>query len=55
LISLFDGEFGGFKRSGDDKVFTKTMINNYTKLGLLMPPENKKYTREPHDPAGSTV
>lgn len=46
LISLIDSKFNGFKRDANDKVFTKTMINNYTKLGLLMPPENKKYTRE---------
>ncbi|MEN6324735.1 MAG: DUF1836 domain-containing protein [Syntrophomonas sp.] len=46
LISLIDSKFSGFKRGENDKVFTKTMINNYTKLGLLMPPENKKYTRE---------
>ncbi|MEN6350157.1 MAG: DUF1836 domain-containing protein [Syntrophomonas sp.] len=46
LISLIESKFRGFKRDGKDKVFTKTMINNYTKLGLLMPPENKKYTRE---------
>jgi hypothetical protein len=46
LISLIDSKFCGFKRGENDKVFTKTMINNYTKLGLLMPPENKKYTRD---------
>ncbi len=46
LISLIESKFRGFKRDENDKVFTKTMINNYTKLGLLMPPDNKKYTRE---------
>lgn len=46
LISLLDSKFSGFKRDEGDKIFTKTMINNYTKLGLLMPPENKKYTQE---------
>lgn len=46
LISLIESKFNGFKRDDHDKVFTKTMINNYTKLGLLMPPENKKYNRE---------
>ncbi|MGN0244087.1 MAG: DUF1836 domain-containing protein, partial [Lachnospiraceae bacterium] len=30
----------------DDKVMTKTMINNYTKNKLLPPPVKKKYSRE---------
>lgn len=34
------------KRHEDDKVLTKTMINNYTKAKLLPPPEKKKYSRE---------
>ena len=34
------------KRHEDDKVLTKTMINNYTKARLLPPPEKKKYNRE---------
>ncbi len=31
---------------GDDKVMTKTMINNYAKNDLLPPPVRKKYSRE---------
>jgi DNA-binding transcriptional MerR regulator len=31
---------------GDDKVMTKTMINNYAKNDLLPPPIRKKYSRE---------
>ncbi len=46
LISLIESKFIGFKRNADDKIFTRTMINNYTKSGLLMPTENKKYTRD---------
>ena len=34
------------KRFKDDKILTKTMINNYTKNDLLPPPEKKKYSRE---------
>lgn len=34
------------KRFEDDKILTKTMINNYTKNKLLPPPDKKKYTRE---------
>ncbi len=34
------------KRYPDDKVLTKTMINNYAKNDLLPPPVRKKYSRE---------
>ncbi|MGL5435455.1 MAG: DUF1836 domain-containing protein [Lachnospiraceae bacterium] len=34
------------KRYPDDKVLTKTMINNYAKNDLLPPPVKKKYSRE---------
>ncbi|MCR5624185.1 MAG: DUF1836 domain-containing protein [Lachnospiraceae bacterium] len=34
------------KRFEDDKILTKTMINNYTKNDLLPPPEKKKYSKE---------
>lgn len=30
----------------DSKAFTKTMVNNYTKDRLLIPPKNKKYTKQ---------
>lgn len=30
----------------DDKILTKTMINNYAKNDLLPPPEKKKYSKE---------
>jgi len=29
----------------DEKIITKTMINNYVKQGIILAPENKKYTR----------
>lgn len=29
----------------EDKIITKTMINNYVKHGILKPPVNKKYDR----------
>ena len=31
---------------GEDKILTKTMINNYAKSDLLPPPVKKKYSRE---------
>lgn len=34
------------KRHEDDKIMTKTMINNYAKNTLLPPPDKKKYSRE---------
>lgn len=34
------------KRHDDDKLLTKTMINNYAKSHLLPPPEKKKYSRD---------
>ena len=34
------------KRNEDDKILTKTMINNYAKNKLLPPPEKKRYSKE---------
>jgi Asp-tRNA(Asn)/Glu-tRNA(Gln) amidotransferase C subunit len=34
------------RKPGEDKILTKTMINNYTKNDLLPPPVKKKYSRE---------
>ena len=33
-------------RFEDDKIMTKTMINNYTRNHLLPPPDKKKYSRD---------
>ena len=33
-------------RFEDDKIMTKTMINNYTKNHLLPPPDKKRYSRD---------
>lgn len=46
LTSLLESKLGECRRGEDDKVITKTMINNYTKAGLLMPSHNKKYGKE---------
>lgn len=45
VITLFETELKGLKRVDEDKILTKTMINNYTKDKLLMPGKNKKYSR----------
>ncbi|MDE7253736.1 MAG: DUF1836 domain-containing protein [Acetatifactor sp.] len=36
----------GARNPGDDKILTKTMINNYAKNNLLPPPVKKKYSKE---------
>ena len=42
VIQLFEGKLSTLKRDADDKVLTKTMINNYAKAKLLMSVKNKK-------------
>ena len=46
VTSFIDGQLAGSKRNEDDKLLTKTMINNYTKHDLLPPPIKKKYSKE---------
>lgn len=46
VTSFIDGQLEGSKRNVDDKLLTKTMINNYTKNDLLPPPVKKKYSKE---------
>lgn len=46
VIQLFESKYNDAKRNEDDKVLTKTMINNYAKGKLLMPIKNKKYSKD---------
>src|SRR5690554_6078983 len=46
VIQLFEQAFSSSKRNDDEKVLTKTMINNYAKGKLFFPVKNKKYTKE---------
>ena len=46
VIQLFENKFNGTKRNENDKILTKTMINNYAKGKLLFPIKNKKYSKE---------
>ena len=46
VTTFMDRELANMKRDPDEKILTKTMINNYTKSGLLPPPEKKKYSRD---------
>lgn len=45
VIQLFEEAFEETKRNEDEKVLTKTMINNYAKGKLFYPVQNKKYSR----------
>lgn len=46
VTSFMEKELKSAKRHVDDKILTKTMINNYAKNKLLPPPDKKKYSRE---------
>ncbi|WP_339179097.1 DUF1836 domain-containing protein [Oceanobacillus sp. FSL W7-1293] len=46
VIQLFESKFASSKRYEEDKVLTKTMINNYAKAKLFFPINNKKYSKE---------
>lgn len=46
VIQLFENKFSSSKRNEDEKVLTKTMINNYAKGKLFFPIKNKKYSKE---------
>ena len=45
VIQLFETSFADAKRNEEEKILTKTMINNYAKGKLFYPVHNKKYTR----------
>jgi predicted DNA-binding protein YlxM (UPF0122 family) len=45
VMQLFESKLSYTKRNPDDKILTKTMINNYAKDDLLMKIKNKKYTK----------
>lgn len=46
VTHFMDEHLKSSKRYEDDKILTKTMINNYAKNKLLPPPEKKRYSRE---------
>ena len=46
VLTLFDQCLSGSKRTPEDKLLTKTMVNNYVKEGLMTPVKGKKYTRQ---------
>ena len=46
VTTFMEEQLAATKRYGDDKILTKTMINNYAKNKLLPPPEKKRYSKE---------
>ncbi|RKF44444.1 cytoplasmic protein [Bacillus wiedmannii] len=46
VVQLFENTYADTTRTDDEKVLTKTMINNYAKGKLFIPIKNKKYSKE---------
>lgn len=46
VTTFMDKQLSGTKRYKDDKILTKTMINNYSKNNLLPPSDRKKYSKD---------
>ena len=46
ITTFMDEHLKSSKRFDEDKILTKTMINNYTKNALLPPSDKKKYSKE---------
>lgn len=46
VTTFMDAHLSSTKRYTEDKILTKTMINNYAKNNLLPPPNKKKYSKE---------
>ena len=46
VLTFLNGHLEDAKRYEDDKIMTKTMINNYAKNRLIPAPDKKKYSKE---------
>ena len=46
VTTFMESKLDSSKRYPDDKIMTKTMINNYTKNHLIPPSVKKKYSRD---------
>ena len=44
VTTFMEKRLGSYKRYEDEKILTKTMINNYAKAKLFPPPVKKKYS-----------
>ena len=45
VVNYVERCLGQYKVNKEDKIITKTMINNYVKQGIMPAPEKKKYSR----------
>ena len=46
VTTFIESQLSCMKRNEDEKILTKTMINNYTKNHVLPSPDKKKYSRD---------
>lgn len=46
VTTFMENQLSSTRRYKEDKILTKTMINNYAKNNLLPPPVKKKYSKE---------
>lgn len=46
ITTFMEQQLKGNKRNANDKILTKTMINNYSKNDLLPPSDKKKYSKD---------
>ena len=46
IMTLFETHLANNKKNEEDKLLTKTMINNYSKAKVITPVIGKKYTKE---------
>lgn len=46
VVGYLEKYLGQYNVSKEDKIITKTMINNYVKIGIMPAPEKKKYSRQ---------
>lgn len=46
VTTFIESQLSSMKRNEDEKILTKTMINNYTKNHVLPSPDKKKYSRD---------
>ena len=45
VVNYIEKYLGQYNANKEDKIITKTMINNYVKQGIMPAPEKKKYSR----------
>lgn len=46
VVNYLEKYLGQYNANKEDKIITKTMINNYVKQGIMPAPEKKKYSKK---------